>query len=123
MSSFPIVTMSTKRTKKRSRRPATGESRTADVATIGWMLMVITALVCELGFAVARWFASAEPDGPLDVLAQLLLFAAAVIGLISLIAAPLAIKSRREPPPRGITVFALLVGAAPLAIMVAQMVR
>ena len=112
-----------KRTRNRQRRPATSESRPADVATIGWMLTVMTALICELGFAVTHWFATANPDGPLDVLSRMLLFAAAVIGLISLLAAPVAIRTRREQPPHGITVFALLVGAAPLAIMLAQMMR
>ena len=112
-----------KRTKQRSRRPPTGEIRTADVATIGWMLTVITTLVCELGFVVARWFAKADPDGPLGMLSGLLLFAAVLIGFISLLAAPVAIKSRREPPPRGITVFALVVGAAPLVIMFVQMMH
>jgi len=87
------------------------------------MLTVFTAMVCELGFAITHWFAAATPDGPLDVLSRMLLFAAVVIGLISLLAAPVAIRTRRIPPPRGITVFALLVGAAPLAIMLAQMMR
>ncbi|HUY35531.1 MAG TPA: hypothetical protein VMV69_22500 [Pirellulales bacterium] len=109
-----------KRTKKRSRRPAIGESRAVDAATIGWMLMVMTALVCELGFAVAHYFAMSEGSGWLDVLSRILLFAAAVIGFISLLAAPVVIKNRREPPPLGITLFALLVGAAPLLIIVLQ---
>jgi len=112
-----------RRARHHSRRRVTSESRTADVATIGWMLTVMTTLACELGFAAAHWFASANPDGPLEMFSQLLLFAAGVIGFISLLAAPVAIKSRREPPPRGITVFALLVGAAPLAIMMVQRVR
>ncbi|HVC98573.1 MAG TPA: hypothetical protein VND64_33210 [Pirellulales bacterium] len=112
-----------KRTRKRSRRPATAESRPADVATIGWMLTVFTAMVCELGFAATHWFAAANPDGPLEVLSRVLLFAAVVIGLISLLTASVAIKTRRQPPPRGITVFGLLVGAAPLAIVFAQMMR
>jgi hypothetical protein len=112
-----------KRTKQRSRRGSTGENRAVDVATIGWMLTVMTTFVCELGAAASRWLSRADPDSPLDLLWHLLFFAAAVIGFISLLAAPVAIKSRRRPPPRGILVFALVVGAAPLAIMFVQMVR
>jgi hypothetical protein len=112
-----------KRTKRRARRGTTGENRAGDAATIGWMLTVMTTLVCELGAVASRWLGRFNPDGPLDLLGNLLFFAAAVIGFISLLAAPVAIKSRRRPPPRGILVFALVVGAAPLAIMFVQMVR
>jgi hypothetical protein len=108
---------------RRSRRGATRESRAADVATIGWMLTVTTTFACELGAAVVRWLAADDSDGPLDLLWHLLLFAAAVIGFISLLAVPVVIKSRRRLPPRGILAFALVVGSAPLAIVFAQLVR
>ena len=91
------------------------ESWTADATTAAWMLTVVQTLLCELGTAAARWYASAVPGATrIALLANLLLIAATVIGGVSLMLLPLMLKLRRVPPPRGILVFGVIVGAAPL---------
>jgi len=108
--------------RKRPPTPAAGEDRSVEALTIGWMLSVMTTLVCELGFTAARVvLLLVDRDAPwIATLAGVLLFAAAVVGLVSLLLAWAVVKMRREPPPRGILVFALVVGAAPLAMMLAR---
>ena len=111
-----------KKTQKRNAKHARSrESRSTDALTIGWMLMVMTALVCELGFLAARAFADAESGGSLAVLMLLLLLASTIIGLCVLLLTPVVIKIRRDPPPRSIIIFSVLVGIAPWALIVFQM--
>jgi hypothetical protein len=111
---------------KRKRVPPAGASdnRSVEALTVGWMLCVMTTLVCELGFAAARTYLLAvDRDARwIAALAAMLLFAAAVIGLISLFLAWAVVKMRREPPPLGILVFALVVGAVPLVTMLVRAV-
>jgi hypothetical protein len=108
-------------TKKRSRPPLHAEpveSRTAEYLTAGWMLAVFTTLLCELGSAVAVVLRDAA--GPLALLGAYLLFAALVIGLVSLLLTGVVLRIRSQAPPTAITVFALVVGAAPLVILLMQ---
>ncbi len=108
----------TRRRKKRAKTNTTGESRGAEWLTIAWMLSVVTTLVCEFGSVGARWCASLLADRPLlGVLSEILLFAAMVIGMISLVMTPAVIKIRRARPPRGILVFAVAVAAAPVLVV------
>ena len=106
--------------KRNAKPPRSRETRSTDALTIGWMLMVLTALVCELGFLAARGFAGPESEGSLAVLMVLLLFASTVIGLGVLLLTPVVLKVRRDPPPRAIVVFSVVVGAAPWALIVFQ---
>jgi membrane protein YdbS with pleckstrin-like domain len=107
--------------KKRSKSHAVGDPRTVEVLTVGWMLMIVTTLACEVGFVLARWLAGG--DGSLMLLSQLLLFAAFVIGLIALFVTPVVLRSRRLPPPSGVTVFAIVVAAAPLVMVVIEVLE
>lgn len=108
--------------KKRSKSHTAAEPSGIEVLTIGWMLTVITTLGCEVGFVLARW-ASGGGEGSLMVLSQLLLFSALVIGIIALLITPVVLSSRRLPPPSGITVFAIVVAAAPLAMAAIEMLK
>ncbi len=92
------------------------EPPTAEIMTVAWMLAVMTALLCEIAFVVARLYllAVAEPFPPIKVLAAMLFFAALVIGLISLAFGFAVLKANRVQPPRGILVFSVVVGAAPI---------
>jgi hypothetical protein len=117
----PMAKSMKKRSRRGVERAALRESRSAEVLTIGWMLMVLTALVCELGFLLAQWLAAGQTEGAWAVLMALLLFASTVIGLFILLLTPVVIKSRRTPPPQRIIAFAVIVGAAPLAIIVLQL--
>jgi hypothetical protein len=98
------------------------ETRAAEAATVGWMLSAMVALVCELGWVALRWWLTAHPGGQvLPALADLLFFSALVVGTVTLLLTPVVLRSRRVLPPRGITVFAVVVGAAPLLTLLWRM--
>src|ERR1700742_4103495 len=101
--------------KKRSKSHAVDDPRTVEVLTVGWMLTVVTTLACEVGFVAARWLSGGERT--LTLLSHLFLFAAFVIGLVALFVTPVVLRSRRVPPPAGVTVFALAVAAAPIVLV------
>ena len=89
----------------------------ADALTVGWMLSVLTTLLCELGVLAAYWYVAAHPEAAkADVLCGLLLLAAIVLGLFSLCLLPIVVKLRRELPPLSIVVFAVVVDLAPIAL-------
>jgi hypothetical protein len=104
----------------RSRRnDNSAESRAAEVMTVGWMLTTFTTLVCELAGVTAEWFARRHPQAlPLSLLAEVLMFAALLTGLFSLALLAAVWKLRTVKPPRGITVFAVAVGVAPLGLII-----
>lgn len=108
--------------KRRTKSRVISEPRTVEVLTVGWMLTVVTTLACEIGFVVSRAMAGVS-EGPLMILSQLLLFAALVIGTIALLMTPVVVRSRRLPPPAGVTVFAVTVAAAPLALVAIEMLK
>jgi len=93
------------------------ESRSAEAATIGWLLSVFTTLVCLCGAMIARWIGVSR----LPLLSGLLLFAALVIGSISLGLGVVVRRVRRAPPPHGVYVFAVVVGALPILAVVIEM--
>ena len=70
------------RTAKPAAKPAASETRLADVTTVGWMLTVITALLCETGLVGVRLLEHYQQDvEAIGFLGDLLLFAALVFGL------------------------------------------
>jgi len=88
----------------------------ADALTVGWMLSVLTTLICELGTLASYWYAAAHPEAArVNVLCGLLLFTAAIVGLFSLCLLPVVVKTRREAPPLPIMLFAVAVDISPLA--------
>jgi len=109
--------------RKRSRPPGPPpETRTAEVATVGWMLLTMTALVSELLTTLGKWYVRVQPDAELvRGLAELLFFAALVTGVMSLIAAAVVFRLRKTRPPTAITVIAIAVGVAPLAAIAWQL--
>jgi hypothetical protein len=81
----------------------------------------VTTFVCELAAMAARVLLGQSPDSlPAQAMFQLMYFSALVIGLISLAMLPAVLKARRTPPPGGVTMFAAVVGAAPLVARVLQ---
>ena len=87
-----------------------------EALTIGWMLMVVTTLVCELAFVLVRTINRADQPN-WSMLAGLLLFAAMVSGLLVLIITPVVLRGRRHPPPRSVTIVSLVIGAARLVLV------
>lgn len=113
-----------RRAHRRVRRKASeGESRAAEVLTVGWMLCVFTAMACEVGYALVRLVLNAIwPAASWEVLLVLLLVACTLVGFLVLMLTPVVLRARRQPPPRAIVVFALVVGAAPLVLLLPQYV-
>lgn len=120
--------MSRKRSpaRKNRRQPTPSEARAisrrgVETLTIVWMLFVLTAAACELVALLAAVAGRVFEDGlRVRALAELMGFAALVIGLLSLGLMLLVCRLRDEPPPTPILIFAGLVGAAPLAMIVAR---
>jgi len=119
-----MPSMGTRRRKEHAR-PARAalpsESRAAEALTIGWLLAVLTAGLCELGGALALALRELGPG--IELAGHYLFFVALVMGATSLILAAGVFKSRRVPPPRGITVVGLVVGAAPFVVLLLQIWR
>jgi hypothetical protein len=113
-----------RRSKKRSRTKAAEESRAVEILTIGWLLTVITALACEAGSLGASLAANLFDAGDgIKILAGFLLFAAVIIGFISLLIAPVVLKSRKTPTPRVVIVVAVCAGVLPMLTIFWQLAQ
>lgn len=111
-----------KRKKSPAAPPAPTESQAAEAATIGWMLCVLTATVCELGVLAARLYFLWHPDAAvIGTAGELLLFASAIIGLITLALIPVVYRVRRIKPPTSVTAFAVTIGLIPWLILIRQL--
>lgn len=95
------------------------EDLTAEALTIGWLLAVLTTLLCEIGAVIAFWLGAQR----VPVMGGLLLFSALVIGLCSIGLGELVRRYRRVPAPRGVTVFALMVGLLPIVAAIINAFR
>jgi hypothetical protein len=104
---------------KKRRKPISpagpSESRAAEALTVGWLLAVMTAGMCEVGSAIA--LALRHLGSGMELAAGYLLFAAAVIGTASLLLAAGVFCARSVPPPRGVSVVGLAIGAVPLIVL------
>ena len=124
--------MPKRRDKPRPKKPrpekkvlhAQSESRRAHLLTIVWTLSVTTTFLCDIGAAVTRLLSGPGPLGVrVGTVSGLLLFSASVIGLLVLALLPVVLNVRRQAPPRGYVVFAVLVAAAPLLVIALQIAR
>ena len=101
-----------------SKRFSPEEDQATEFLTVTWMMTVVTALICELGTVASTWYVRLRPESErIAILAGVLMFAALVIGLMSLGLLVSVVRRRQVPPPLGIIVFATVVGAAPLLAM------
>ena len=100
------------------------ESQASKAVTIIWSLSVVMALVCVLMAVAARLLIWAQPDSDkLPVLEAFTLFAACVIGAVSLVLVPIVYRVRRIPPPLGLVVFGVIVAAAPWLVVAVRTIR
>ena len=117
----------TKRPKKRrtTKPPLDAmETRQAVALTVVWTLAVTTTFLCDIGAAVSRLWLAANPEAAgAAFVSGMLLFAAVVISLLVLGLLPIVLRIRRQPPPRGYIVFAVLVAVAPILAVAIQMLR
>ena len=94
------------------------ESRAADAITIAWTVTITTLIFCHLATLGAVGYVSAVPEAKkMVLLKEMLLFAAAVVGVLSILLLPLVYRFRRVPPPRGLVVFVLCLSLAPLLVL------
>jgi hypothetical protein len=104
---------------KKRRNPPSGppdEPRAVEAITAIWVLVIANTLLCLLGSAATQGYVNWRPDaGAVFVLSRLLLLAALVLGVVLLLLTILVLKLRRQRPPLGVTVFAVLVGITPIA--------
>lgn len=105
-----------KRRNKKLAKPAPPtESRRVEVLTVGWSMMVLMTLVCEIGAAAAIWYGRSHPEAEAArALSAVLLLETLVVGVLLLALTPVVLRMRKVKPPRGFVIFAVVVGAAPL---------
>lgn len=105
----------------RADAPLGGESRASIAVTVAWMTFFLTTVATTL-LGVANWAIAAgstfQPNQPtpLQVLPGLFLGTATLTGLGVLGLIPLVYRTRKIPPPRSITIAAIVAGTLPLAI-------
>lgn len=96
------------------------EERSAEAATIGWMLTTLAtfvALACSLGsFLLVRNFDKPPPS--LEILPGLLLVVSAISGLVVVGLTPVVVRLRKTQPPTLITRTAMVLGAFPTLLLV-----
>jgi hypothetical protein len=111
--------MAGKRRSDKREKAAAGipdESRAVEAITAIWVLVIANTLLCLLGSAVAQGYVNAFPGAnAVLVLSRLLLLAALVLGVVLLLLTIAVLKLRRQRPPLGVTIFAVLVGITPIA--------
>lgn len=103
--------------KKNVVRPA------VDTLTVGWITMLSTALMCEVGSAAARLYVSYfdKQARLLGYFADYLLLAAAAIGMLLLMVTPVVVKRKKSNPPLPLVLFAYFVGAVPWLVMLSRL--
>jgi hypothetical protein len=82
------------------------------LATAAGLAVVILLHVLMAAFPVA-----AGGVHPLMRMAGVMLFAALATGLLCLAFTPLALRVRKTPPPRSITVAAVVIGVLPMVVV------
>ena len=89
---------------KAKGQKSSGETRAADTLTVVWVMLTLTTLLCELSTAAAATLARTMASPSVQVLSQLLFFAALVAGITGLIILPFVLRIRRQPPPQVVVV-------------------
>lgn len=91
-----------------------------DALTIGWITMISTTLMCEIGAILALLYVEYldARASMMSLFANYLLLAAAIIGVMLLVTTPIVVKRKRSNPPLALVLFAYAIGAAPWLIMV-----
>ncbi|MBP89906.1 MAG: hypothetical protein CMJ64_24900 [Planctomycetaceae bacterium] len=120
------VSAKKKRKKKPKQQPRAGkaspptEDRHSETATVAWMLTIIATLGAEIvgGLSVivtGGWNVASDARSPFP---GLMLFIAAVTGVVCLLLTPLVYRFRRVPPPAAITYAAVTASVLPLLVAI-----
>jgi len=105
---------------RRQKQLAPAETRTAEAATIAWMLStmvtVLAAVVSLVSLALILVFAEEQEIAIQQAaLPGFILFIGIITGIICLVLTPVVYQVRRVPPPRSVAIFAVAVGLTPMA--------
>jgi heme/copper-type cytochrome/quinol oxidase subunit 2 len=108
-----------RRTRASRPVPDSLESQAAIALTVGWMLTTMSTLVALLvagavGLAILVWPTDQGREHPLSAISGLMLLVSAATGVVCIALTPFVYRVRRSPPPRTVTVAAVLIGLAPL---------
>jgi hypothetical protein len=103
--------------------PDANESRAAVALTVAWMLTCMSTaggmfVVLGLRLLMLAFAAAAGGAHPLQRMAGVFLFVALMTGVMCLAMTPLVYRTRRNPPPQAVTVGAVLIGLAPIVLMI-----
>jgi hypothetical protein len=108
---------------------ASAENRSGEAVTVAWTLSFLATAGSDI-LALVLWLlgrlwpgAAVEQAGPWLMLPLLALFVAAVSGLVCLVLTPIVYRLRQVPPPRAVTVFALVVSGIPLGTTLSLFIR
>jgi hypothetical protein len=109
--------------KLRDRQPDANESRAAVAVTVAWMLSCMSTAagmltVLALRLLMLAFPVAAEGEHPLGRISGVLLFVALVTGGACLAFTPLVYRVRSMPPPRAITMGAVLIGLSPIVLLI-----
>ena len=112
----------TKKIPRQSAQPI--ESRASEALTVAWTVTLTTLLFCNLATIAAHFYILATPDAKsMKLLREMLLFASAIVGCLSLTLLPFVHRYRRIPPPKGLVVFGACLAIAPILVVVLRAVR
>lgn len=99
------------------------ESRSAVALTVVWMLTCMSTaagsfVVLALQFLMLAWPVAGNRPHPLTQASGVLLFVAIATGVLCIALTPFVYRVRLAPPPRPVTVAAIAIGLAPIALLV-----
>ena len=105
------------------QQPDANESRPAVALTVAWMLSCMSTAVGMLTVLALRLLMLAFPvaaggEHPLGRISGVLLFIALITGVVCLGFTPLVYRVRSAPPPSAITVGAIMIGLAPIVLLI-----
>src|SRR5262245_13540093 len=106
----------------REPQPDENESRGAVALTVAWMLTCLSTTAGMLVVVALRLLMLAFPVAaggvhPLARIAGVFLFIALMTGILCLGFTPLVYRLRQQPPPRAITIGAVLIGLSPFLLL------
>jgi len=109
--------------KPRDQQPDANESRPAVALTVAWMLSCMSTAVGILTILALQLLMLAFPVAqggkhPLAQVSGVLLFVALITGVVCLAFTPLVYRVRKAPPPSSITAGAILIGIAPIILLI-----
>lgn len=95
------------------------EGRTAEAATVAWMLSLMATILAEVVGMLCRWFTVlVEANERLQLLSVVMLFVALLAGIITLVMTPVVLRLSKVRPPSAIIQLAVVAGVLPLVAVV-----